>query len=101
MSAIALLAAGVLYGTVTFAPATPVCRAGTSCSRPAIDTQLTFTRRGRSISTRSNGHGRYRLELPTGTWYLDAGIGRHLTPAHVTVHRGRHHVDLTIDTGIR
>jgi hypothetical protein len=101
MAAVAVLAAGILFGSVSLGPNTPACDAGVSCSRPATNTLVTFTRAGRSVSTRTDSQGRYRIKLSAGTWYLHAGIGRHLTPTQIVIRAGQHHLNLTIDTGIR
>lgn len=101
MSLLALLAAGILYGSVSIGPVTPVCRVSTPCSRPARDVVLTFARRGRSISTRTDTRGRYRVALPGGTWTLHASVGMSIRPSRVLVGAGRRHLDLAIDTGIR
>lgn len=101
MAAVAVLAAAILYGSVSLGPSTPACRSNVMCFRPAGNTLLTFTRLGRSVSIRTSSEGRYRVELSRGTWYLRSGAGRHLTPARVVIRGGRHQIDFTIDTGIR
>jgi len=101
MSLMAFLAAGVLYGTATIGPVTPVCRVNTPCTRPAKNDVLVFSRAGRSISTRTDAKGRYRVRLPVGTWTVRSRAGRSLTPVHVRVVAGRRRVDIAIDTGIR
>lgn len=101
MSAAALLAAGTLFGTVTVGPTMPVCHSNVPCTRPAKDTLLTFSRDGRSVSTRTNSQGHYQVKLHTGTWSLHAGVGRKVTPTQLIVHVGLDHLNITIDTGIR
>lgn len=98
---VALLAAGLLYGTVSIGPITPVCRAGTPCSRPAAHVRLAFLRAGRTVSTTTDVHGRYRIELPLGVWVVRASAGMRVTPLRVRVTGGRHRLALSIDTGIR
>lgn len=98
---VALLAAGLLYGTVSIGPITPVCRAGTPCSRLAAHVELTFVRPGRAISTRTTAKGRYRIELPLGTWTIRAGAGMRVAPLHVRVTRAPRRLAISIDTGIR
>jgi len=96
-----LLAAGILQGTVTIGPLTPVCRAGTPCDGPARHATLTFTRAGRSLTARTDAAGRYRLALSRGVWRVRASVGMRIEPAAVTVRAGTHRADFSIDTGIR
>jgi len=98
---LAVLAAGVLWGSVTIGPTSPVCKAGTPCSRPADHVTLTFTRGGRVVRAKTDASGRYRVSLATGTWSLSLAAGMQRTPTNVVVRRGTHRVDLSIDTGIR
>jgi hypothetical protein len=98
---LAVLAAGVLWGSVTVGPLTPVCQAGAPCSGPARHATLTFTRAGHVVSARTDGAGRYRLTLPTGTWIVRASVGMRTTPATVVVHAGTHRANFAVDTGIR
>jgi hypothetical protein len=98
---LAVVVAGVLWGTVTVGPLTPVCRVGTPCSGPAKRATLTFTRPGRVVSTRTDGLGRYRLTLAAGTWSVRASVGMRTTPATVVVRAGTHRTNFDIDTGIR
>jgi hypothetical protein len=95
-----------LRGLVTRSPITPVCMEGVPCSAPAKNTPLVFTRRGRTVTTRTDGDGRYRVALAPGTWSVRAarvpGIGTGIRPSSVRVLAGRFRVvNLDIDTGIR
>jgi hypothetical protein len=101
MPLVAVLAAGVLWGTATIGPLTPFCRVDTPCGGPARNATLTFTRPGRSISTHTDARGRYRVRLPVGVWYLRASVGMFVRPVHVRVVVGTRRLDVAIDTGIR
>ena len=101
----ALAIGGGLFGTVTRSPATPVCRVGIPCGKPAVGVTLRFLRGGRvvrSVVTRAGG--RYRVFLPPGTYAVRVapssrfGVPR---PATLAVDRTLRRVDLVIDTGIR
>src|SRR5262245_41582716 len=98
---LAVLAAGVLWGSVTIGPTTPACREGTPCSAPAKHATLTFARAGRRVSVRTDASGRYRVTLPTGTWAVRANVGMRIAPPTVAVRGGTHHDNFSIDTGIR
>src|SRR5689334_17547859 len=97
---LAVVAAGILWGSVTVGPTTPVCRAGTPCSKPA-KTTLTFSRANRVVTAKTDAAGRYRVKLAIGKWSVQLGIGMQRTPATVVVRTGMHHVDFSVDTGIR
>jgi hypothetical protein len=94
-----------LHGRVLRGPTAPVCRTGSSCSKPAARATLLFTRSGRAaIRVRTDGHGRYRVTLPPGRYRI--GIPRRegvaIAPASAVVLTGRERrVDFSIDTGIR
>jgi hypothetical protein len=97
-----------LYGTVRVAPATPTCRAGSSCSRPARGFRLTFFRNGRKVATATtDARGRYRVSLDSGRYAVHAGRGTPprkaaLSPSRAAVPSGRFAKrDFTYDTGIR
>jgi hypothetical protein len=95
-----------LRGVVMRGPITPVCREGVPCSAPAKDTALVFTRLGRSVTTRTDDAGRYRVALAPGAWTVRTGgtrrVGTGISPNVVRVLPGRFRVvDLDIDTGIR
>jgi hypothetical protein len=98
---LAILAAGILWGSVTIGPLTPVCRVGTPCAGPAKDAKLSFSHGARSIVARTDAAGRYRVTLTTGTWTVRASVGMRMTPATVVVRAGTRRVNFSIDTGIR
>lgn len=95
-----------LRGLVTRSPIMPVCMEGVPCSAPAKNTPLIFFRRGRSVRTRTDSTGRYRVALATGWWNVrTAGvprIGSGISPRRVRVFAARFRVvNFDIDTGIR
>jgi hypothetical protein len=97
-----------LAGVVRISPATPVCRTGTSCSRPAKRFRLVFSRNGRSVMATTDSHGRYQVKLERGRYSVRAASGRKvgpkqaLQPTKVMVPRGRFAKrDFTYDAGIR
>ena len=96
-----MLAAGVLWGSVSVGPLMPVCRVGTPCSGPARRATLTFSRAGRIVSTRTDAAGRYRITLATGVWTVRASVGMRVAPPEVRVRTGVRRLDLAVDTGIR
>ena len=79
---------------------------GVPCSAPANDTPLVFFRSGRSVKTRTDRVGRYRVALAPGWWKVSTvtvpRIGSGIEPHAVRVFAARFRVvDLDIDTGIR
>jgi hypothetical protein len=98
-------APGILKGHVTRGPTAPVCRVGASCTAPARNVVLVFTRAGASATARTDGSGNYRISLRTGLWRVglgSTGPGSSIEPTDVRVAAGRTRtVDLSIDTGIR
>jgi hypothetical protein len=98
---LAVVVAGVLWGSVTIGPLTPVCRLGTPCSGPAKHATLTFTRSGRVVSTKTDSLGHYRLRLPVGTWTVRTNVGMRLAPTTVVVRTGTHRANFDVDTGLR
>lgn len=109
--AVTLVLAGVgsggsgsgLRGRVLISPSTPVCKTGTSCSRPAAHTLVRFWRNGKAVAhTRTDATGRFRLALAPHTYRVTAGIAGALEPARVSVATGRYRpVTFRIDIGIR
>ena len=95
-----------LRGVVTRSPVTPVCMEGVPCSAPAKNTPLVFFRSGRSVKTRTDGVGHYRVALAPGWWKVSTvtipRIGSGIEPHAVRVFAARFRVvNLDIDTGIR
>jgi hypothetical protein len=95
-----------LSGTVIVSPATPVCRTGSSCSRPARGLTLVFSREGNETGkVKTDGHGRYRIALAAGRYAVrvaHARLGSGLAPGTVTVRSGAFgNVHFRYDPGIR
>jgi hypothetical protein len=95
-----------LRGVVTRSPITPVCMEGVPCSALAKNTPLVFLRRERSVRTRTDSIGRYRVALAPGWWSVRTAtvprIGSGIEPHTVRVFAARFRVvNLDIDTGIR
>ena len=95
-------------GVVVISPASPVCAAGTSCTRPAKRFRLVFSRNGKSVVATTDSRGRYRVKLDRGRYSVRAASGHGTGPKHglqpttVTVPRGRFAKrDFTYDSGIR
>jgi hypothetical protein len=100
------IASSGLRGVVTRSPITPVCNEGVPCSAPAKNTPLVFFRPGRSVNTRTDGVGRYRVALAPGWWKVSTAtvprIGSGIEPRSVRVFAAHFRVvNLDIDTGIR
>jgi hypothetical protein len=95
-----------LQGLVARSPITPVCREGVPCSAPAKNTPLVFFQQGRSVRTRTDSVGRYRVALAPGWWKVSTGtvlrIGSGIEPHAVRVVAAHFRVvNFDIDTGIR
>jgi hypothetical protein len=95
-----------LRGVVTRSPITPVCREGIPCSAPAKNMTLVFLRSGRTVMTRTDSRGRYRIVLAPGWWKVSTAtaprIGSGIEPRTVRVSGARFRVvNFAIDTGIR
>ena len=91
----------VLYGSVTIGPVTPVCQAGVPCDKPAAQVKLSFTRRGHTFSTTTDGSGKYRVRVAPGIYAVRASAGLSMLPRNINVHAPSTHLDFSIDTGIR
>jgi len=93
-----------LKGTLTIGPLRPVCSQDEPCDGPAPRATLAFTRNGKTISTRTDRHGVYRVTLAPG-WYAvrtSVGIAHTPRPARARVLAGRYRVvSFFADTGIR
>ena len=103
---VASSASGGLFGKVVISPATPVCRVGESCTKPAAHLLLVFTRPGTRAQTRTHADGTYRIALSPGRYSVrpspQTGIGRGLEPRTALVPRARYaRVNFSLDTGIR
>lgn len=92
-----------LRGTALIDPATPVCKPGTSCTRPAAHVPLRFWRNGQVVAhTRTDGKGLFRIALQPRTYRVTSLKGSVLKPVRVTVAPGSYRrVTIKIDIGIR
>jgi carboxypeptidase family protein len=94
-----------LHGIVRRGPTAPVCRVGSTCSKPAARALLLLTRAGRAtVRVRTDARGRYRASLEPGSYRvtIPRREGVAITPARAVVRAGRtRRVDFAIDTGIR
>jgi hypothetical protein len=95
-----------LRGVVIRSPITPVCVQGAPCSAPAKTTTIAFFRNDKTVTTRTDDRGRYRVALAPGWWNVGTSveirIGSRISPADVRVLAGRFRVvNFDIDTGIR
>ena len=90
-----------LFGQVMRGPVTPVCHAGTPCSRPAAGLTLEFLRAGvvrGQVTTAADGT--YRIALAPGLYTLRGTM--RLQPLKATVLAGTWtRLAVSIDTGIR
>jgi hypothetical protein len=100
--------AGVLFGSVTKGPMSPVVHPGeaeTGVAGAQIDVATTGGNLLRSIQTDSKGD--FRVDLPAGTYEISMRslYGTMFTrdlPASITITPGREHrLDIHLDTGIR
>jgi hypothetical protein len=99
---LALVALVLMHGVVRIGPATPVCRVGVPCDKPAKRVALRFTSGTRSVMTTTDVFGRYRVSLPPGSWSVHASLGRSIRPARFFLPNVRTTVrNFAIDSGIR
>jgi hypothetical protein len=84
-------------------PASPLCKPGTPCTRPAAHVLLRFSRKGRLVAhTRTDARGRFRIALRARTYTVSSVGTALLEPARVTVAADRYRrVTFRMDTGIR
>jgi hypothetical protein len=105
MPAVAAAAIVGLFGSAVISPAQPVCRAGESCTKPAVGMTLVFTNPSnvaKSVVTSSKGT--YRIRLAPGTYTVRVAGNRiaRIAPLKVLVRRGLLlRRDFSIDVGIR
>lgn len=94
---------GILRGTVTRGPLTPVCSTAQPCYAPAVGVKLVFFRHGRAVGhTKTRAGGHYRIRLAAGRYAIRVRSGLSWKPRHVRVRSGRvTRLHIAIDTGIR
>ena len=94
-----------LAGTVVVYPASPVCRIGSSCTRPARGLTLVFEREGHAKKTKTDAKGRYRIQLAPGAYRVRvprARLRTSLKPRTANVKSaGFEKLDFRYDPGIR
>jgi hypothetical protein len=94
-----------LAGTVLVSPASPVCRAGSSCTRPARGLTLVFVREGHAEQTKTDAKGHYRIQLAPGAYRVrvpGARLRTSLKPRTANVKSaGFEKLDFRYDPGIR
>ena len=98
-----------ISGTVTIGPTCPVERPGSACPPVPFDATVRVLSGGEVVATgRSGSDGEFRIDVPPGTYTVDAqpstsgGIA-HASPVDgVVVRAGAFtRVDLSFDSGIR
>jgi hypothetical protein len=94
---------GIVRGTVTRGPVTPICSEAQPCCVPATGVRLVFLRNGRPIAhTTTRIDGSCRIRLATGRYGIRVRGWRRWRPTHMIVRRGHvTRLDIALDTGIR
>jgi hypothetical protein len=94
-----------LAGTVLVYPASPVCRIGNSCTRPARGLTLAFVRGGHTEQAKTDAKGHYSIALSPGSYRVrvpGARLRASLKPRTAMVRSGRFgNLDFRYDPGIR
>jgi hypothetical protein len=92
----------VLEGSVVLSPATPVCRAGSTCSKPLPHFELVFSRSGKvAARVQTDSRARYRVILEPGRYTVTTGRRGALRPQRVRIPSRRATVNFKFDSGIR
>jgi len=92
----------IVKGSVVLSPSSPVCRIGSSCSKPLPHFQFVFSKNGRAAArVTTDAHGRYRVTLRPGSYAVDTGRRGSLQPRRVRVRSPRATVNFKFDSGIR
>jgi hypothetical protein len=93
----------VVRGSVVLSPASPVCRIGSSCTRPLPGLELVFSRNGKvAARVKSGAHGRYRVALQPGRYAVTTSRRGALRPRRVRIRAAaRAAVNFSFDAGIR
>jgi hypothetical protein len=91
-----------LEGSVVLSPATPVCRAGSPCSKPLPHFELVFMRRGKMAArVQTDSRARYRATLAPGSYAVMTRERGALQPSLVRIRSRRTTVNFKFDSGIR
>jgi len=93
----------VVNGSVVLQPATPVCRVGSSCSKPLPGFELVFSRHGKvAARVKTGAHARYRVSLSPGRYAVSATRRGGLQPNRVHIRAtASARVNFSFDSGIR
>ena len=93
----------LVRGSVVLSPASPVCRVGSSCSKPFPGFKLFFSRRGKVVSRATTDmHARYSVRLAPGRYAVTTARRGILTPSRVRIPASpRATVNFSFDAGIR
>ncbi len=105
---LSMRASGILEGTITRGPLTPVERPGIPSSAPVAAAQIEIaTPDGKKAATvQTDSAGKYSAQLAPGTYVVTVtsparALSKNL-PATVTITEGATtHLDIRLDTGIR
>ena len=90
-------------GTVVLSPAQPVCRLGSSCSKPLPGFKLVFSRSGKVVArVTTDARAHYRVVLPPGRYAVASPRRGALRPSRVRIPGApRAVVNFSFDSGIR
>jgi len=93
----------LVKGSVVLRPATPVCRVGSSCSKPLPGFELVFSRSGKVVArAKTDAHARFRVSLTPGRYAVSATRRGALQPRRVRVRATAGvSVSFSFDSGIR
>jgi hypothetical protein len=93
----------LVTGSVVLSPATPVCRIGSSCTKPLPGLELVFSRSGKAAArVTTDERGRYRVGLRPGRYAVTAARRGQLKPSRIRVPASpRAKVNFSFDAGIR
>jgi hypothetical protein len=90
-------------GTVVLSPAQPVCRSGSTCSRPLPGFKLVFSRSGKVVArVTTDAHAHYRVKLSPGRYAVAPTRRGALKPSRVRIPGAPRAVaNFSFDSGIR
>jgi hypothetical protein len=92
----------LVEGSVVLSPATPVCRAGSPCSKPLPHFNLVFSRSGKvAARVQTDSRARYRVTVEPGRYAVTTGRRGALQPQRVRIGSRRATVNFKFDSGIR
>ncbi len=93
----------VVKGSVVLFPASPVCRVGSSCTKPLPGFKLVFWRNGKvAARVTTDAHAHYRVALRAGRYAVRTPRRGVLKPQRVRIPAApRATVNFRFDAGIR